>query len=109
MWRKIRHIFSYLFRNYYLLTGIVFFVWMLFFDSNNFINQYKNRQELKQLLAEKQYYVDEIKKNKDMVDALTDSKDTRALEKWGREKYLMKRPNEQIFLIIHEEDSTDRN
>ncbi len=102
MFTKILHFFKRFLKNYYLLTGVVFAVWMLFFDSNNMINQFRNRQELNGLLKEKQYYVDETAKNKAMVEALTDPKDKRALEKWGREKYLMKKPNEEIFLIIRD-------
>jgi cell division protein DivIC len=102
MLKKILHLVKRFLRNYYLPTLLFFVVWMLFFDSNNAMNQLNNRAELMQLLQEKEYYESEIAKNKAMVQSLTNPKDTRALEKFGREKYLMKKPNEEIFLIIHE-------
>jgi cell division protein FtsB len=94
-------------RNYYLMTGLVFVVWMIFFDSNNMISQFRNRRDLKELVQQKQFYVNEITKNKAMVRDLTNPKDKSALEKFAREKYLMKRPNEEIFLIV--KDSTEKD
>lgn len=100
MLKKIYHIIKPVIRNYYLITGIVFAVWMIFFDSNNIITQYRNRRELKQLMQEKDRYESEIARNKAIVQKLTDPADKRALEKFARENYHMKRPNEEIFLII---------
>lgn len=89
------------------MTGLVFVVWMIFFDSNNMISQYRNRRDLKELVQQKQFYVTEIAKNKTLVHDLTNPKDKSALEKFAREKYLMKKPNEEIFLIV--KDSTEEN
>lgn len=90
-------------RNYYLMTGLVFIVWMLFFDSNNMFVQYRNKQELKELVLQKNFYVSEIRKNKTMISNLTSPNDLQAVEKFAREKYLMKKPNEDIFLIVNED------
>jgi cell division protein DivIC len=108
MFKKIFHFLKPLFRNYYLMVGLAFIVWMVFFDSNNLIVQFQNRRVLKNLVQQKQFYENEIIRNKAMVRDLTNPKDTRALEKYGREKYLMKRPNEEIFLIVKEEPKKDR-
>ena len=107
MFKKIINWLKPLVKNYYLMTGLVFVVWMIFFDSNNMISQYRNRHDLKELVQQKQFYVDEITKNKAMVHDLTNLKDKSALEKFAREKYLMKKPNEEIFLIV--KDSTEEN
>jgi len=93
-----------LIRNYYLMSGLVFIVWMLFFDSNNLMNQLHNQADLQELLQQKAFYQDEISRNKTLVDELTDPNDRRALEKYGREKYLMKKEREEIFLIIPEKN-----
>lgn len=90
-------------RSYYIMTGLVFFIWMLFFDSNNFMNQVRSHNELEDLLQQKAFYQNEIANNKATVDQLTNSRDKRFLEKYGREKYLMKKDREEIFLIIPEE------
>jgi len=71
---------------------------MLFFDRNNLISQFELRSKLNQLKEDKQYYIEEIKKDrKDMLELLSNPKN---LEKFAREKYLMKKDNEDIFLIV---------
>jgi cell division protein FtsB len=84
------------------MVGVVFIVWMLFFDSNNMMNQWRNYKELQELLQQKEFYESETARNKVLVDQLTNPNDKRALEKYGREKYLMKKDREEIFLIIPE-------
>ncbi|MEI7426338.1 MAG: septum formation initiator family protein, partial [Candidatus Moraniibacteriota bacterium] len=68
------------------------------FDNDNILSQFQARKELNALLQQKKYYTDEIQKNKDLVRSL--STDSKALERFGREKYLMKKDNEDIYLII---------
>ena len=75
---------------------------MLFFDRNNFIYQIGLLSELHEAEYEKQYYLDEINKDNKAIEEL--KTDTLTLEKFAREKYLMKRDNEDIFLIVKEED-----
>jgi len=85
-------------KNKYVYTSIAFVVWMLFFDRNNLISQFELRSKLNQLKEDKQYYIEEIKKDrKDMLELLSNPKN---LEKFAREKYLMKKDNEDIFLIV---------
>lgn len=87
-------------KNMYVLIAIVFVIWMLFFDSNNLISQVKMRNELHNLEAKKQYYLDEIdKENRSLNDLIyNDLK----LEKFARENYLMKKEGEDIFVIVEE-------
>ena len=85
-------------RNQYLVTGFAFFIWMLFFDNNNFISQYSSRHKLKALQADKEYYIKEIADNTESLKELMTNKQT--LEKFAREKYLMKKPDEEIFVIV---------
>ncbi|MEY3344091.1 MAG: hypothetical protein RL090_1775 [Bacteroidota bacterium] len=87
-------------RNRYILTGIVFIVWMTFFDNNNFISRYSYRQELKKLEQDKAYYIQEIERNAQQTAQL--KSDPAMLEKYAREKYLMKKENEDIFVIVQE-------
>ena len=88
--------------NKYAITIIVFGVWMLFFDNNNFIAQIRLNRTLHELELEKEYYLTEIEKDKLATFELIT--DTLTLEKFGREQYLMKRDNEDIYLIVDEED-----
>ncbi|POY38528.1 septum formation initiator [Solitalea longa] len=89
-------------KNKYYLALILFFVWMLFLDRNDFISQYEYRQKLSQIRKDQDYYKEEIIKVKKDVKEL--STDPAQLEKFAREKYLMKRDNEDIFVIVPEED-----
>jgi cell division protein FtsB len=89
-------------KNKYVIASIVFAVWMLFFDRNDLISQYSYRQDLNKLRGEKEYYLKEIAQNKkDMHELMSDREH---LEKFARERYLMKKDNEEIFLILPEKN-----
>ncbi|MCC6385537.1 MAG: septum formation initiator family protein [Bacteroidia bacterium] len=88
-------------KNKYVITLILFLVWISFFDQNSLITQYRYRKQLNELEEKKAYYLTEIEKNKQDLDALMGDK--KKLEKFAREKYLMKKENEDIFLIIEKE------
>jgi hypothetical protein len=87
--------------NKYALTILIFGVWMLFFDNNNFITQIRLNRTLDELEMERDYYISEIEKDRRATYELVT--DTLTIEKFGREKYLMKRDNEDIYLIIDQE------
>jgi len=95
----IRFILPYL-KNKYFITVIVLFTWMLFFDRYDLIYQYKLRRDLRKLQSEKSYYLEQIEEINKINDEVFTSDES--LEKFAREKYLMKRDNEDIFLIIKE-------
>ena len=88
--------------NKYFITLLVFGIWMLFFDNNNFIAQFRLNRTLNELEMEKEYYLSEIDKDRQATMELIT--DTLTLEKFGREQYLMKRDNEDIYLIVEEQD-----
>lgn len=85
-------------KNKYLLTLLVFGVWMLFFDDRDlYVTCIKQRQELADLQKSKMYYEEQIAGAKKALDQLKINAFT--IEKYAREKYLMKRDNEDLFLI----------
>lgn len=89
------------FRNFYFVTGISFLAWMFFLDSNDLISRFKLGAKLRNLNREKEYYQEKIADvQKDREELMTDRE---LLEKFAREKYLMKKETEDIF-IIQEED-----
>lgn len=89
-----------LIKNKFFLATVAFVIWMMFFDRNDLFSQYEYRQQLGKLKQEQQFYKTETDKvNKDL-DELTSDK--AKLEKFAREKYLMKKDNEDIFVIVHE-------
>jgi cell division protein FtsB len=73
-------------------------VWLVFFDSNNMIMQQDLKAKLNELQVEKKFYLDEIRRDSILTRQLLT--DTAALEKFAREKYLMKKEGEDIFLVI---------
>ena len=86
-----------LFMNFYVVTSICFVVWMTFFDSNDWINRYRMGSKLRSLENEKEYYAEKIKEvEKDRKELMGTPE---LLEKFAREKYLMKKPGEEIFVI----------
>ena len=86
------------FINKYFITTVLFVVWLLFFDSNNILTNMRTRDKLNELKKEKKFYIDEIKKDSVMIQKLL--YDTLELEKYAREKYLMKKDNEDLYLLI---------
>ena len=87
-------------KNKYLLTFLGLSVWITFFDKNDVISQVQLTHKINQLEEEKKYFVEEIEKNRsDLTELKTNPKN---LEKYAREKYLMKRNNEDIFVIVEE-------
>ena len=90
-----------LIRNKYLIAGLAFVTWMLFFDRNDLMSQYEYRRQLNKLQAEKEFYtIESAKAIKDLNELTTNRA---KLEKFAREKYLMKKENEDVFVIIEEE------
>lgn len=84
--------------NKYLITTVAFVVWLIFFDSNNVIMQQELKAKLNELNQEKKFYLDEIRRDSILTRQLLT--DTAALEKFAREKYLMKKDGEDIFLVV---------
>ncbi len=87
-----------LFKNKYFLVTLAFVVWMIFFDKNDLFSQYQYHQQVSALKQERDFYQKETAKvNKDL-DELTSN--PQMLEKFAREKYLMKKDNEDVFVIV---------
>jgi cell division protein FtsB len=81
----------------YAIAGAFFLVWMLFIDQRDFFQQRERKVELEKLEMKKRYYQSEIDKaRKTLTDLQTNPA---ALEKFARERYLMKKDGEDIFTI----------
>ncbi|HYJ63173.1 MAG TPA: septum formation initiator family protein [Parafilimonas sp.] len=85
------------FRNKYILTLTVFAVVMLFIDHNDIFNQLERKKQLNDLLASKKFYQQQIDQTKKNLSDLQNN--SAALEKYAREKYLLKRDNEDLFVV----------
>jgi cell division protein DivIC len=88
------------FRSFYFICSVLFLLWMLFLDSNNLISRYQLTSKLNSLENEKEYYEEKIREvEKDRQELFGDAD---LVEKFAREKYLMKKPSEDIFVIVEE-------
>lgn len=81
--------------NRYIFILIIFLVWMFFFDENTHLNREFNK-EIKELKTTITFYKKEIEKDKSIIKQLQDSLQ---LERFAREKYLMKKKNEDVYII----------
>jgi len=85
-------------RNKYILTIIIFFVWILLFDSNNLIARYKDLRELHKLKTDREYYTKRIEVDRKKLHEL--KTDNRNLEKFAREQFHMKKSDEDLYIIL---------
>ena len=86
------------FRNKYFLTIVIFVIWILLLDSNNLIARYRQIRELHRLKADKEYYSKRIETDKQKLHEL--KTDDNNLEKFAREQYHMKKPDEDLYIIL---------
>lgn len=82
----------------YWAIGLSAITWMTIFDSNNFIELIRLRSEISELKEKRTYYKTEINNARKTEKELFSN--TRNLEKFAREKYLMKKDNEDLFIIV---------
>jgi len=81
----------------YVITFVVFVVFITLFDQNNLIKQAQAKREISHLEKEINFYHDAIKNDHSKIKAINSSLEN--LETFAREEYLMKRENEEIFII----------
>jgi len=85
-------------KNKYLLVAGAFVVWMIFFDDRDVITtHFRQRKELHRLEDSRAFYLEEVGKTRAELNKL--KSDPVLLEKYAREKYRMKKDNEELFII----------
>lgn len=98
--QQIYHIIPPILRNKYALTLCLFVLWLLFFDSNTVWSQWQMRQAIQAMQEKITHYHNEVNEVKKSLNDLQNN--DASIEQFAREKYLMKRPNEDIFIISKE-------
>lgn len=88
-------------KNKYVIASFAFAAWMLFFDRNDLSSQYKYHSQLKELEMEKVFYTEEIEEVQTGLEGFNN--DPQQLQKFAREKYFMKKDNEDVYVIIREQ------
>lgn len=84
-------------KNKFFLSTAFFAIWILFFDKNDILTQIERGNELTSLKKSKEYYSEQITQERKISEELQSNPAT--IEKYAREKYLMKRENEDLFII----------
>ncbi len=91
-----------LLKNFFFLSSVFFLIWMFFLDSNDFLSRHELTLKRKNLEDEKAYYLEKIEEVKKEREALLSNRSL--LEKFAREKYLMKKDKETLFVIVEEDN-----
>ena len=98
--QRLLHLLS----NKFFLVTVAFAVWMIFFDKNDLYSQYQYHQQVSKLKKERDFYqIETAKVSKDLEELTSDKA---RLEKFAREKYFMKKDNEDVFVVVR--DSSDK-
>lgn len=85
-------------KNKYFLTTIAIITWLLCFDKNDVFTQLDLIKKCNKLQNERGYYITEIENNKSELNELQTNR--KSLETFAREKYLMKKDNEDVFVFV---------
>lgn len=85
-------------RNRYMITVLIFLIWLLLLDPNNVISRVKEISTRNRLLREKEYYIGRIEEDNRKLKELRTSNEN--LEKFAREQYYMKKADEDLFIIV---------
>jgi cell division protein FtsB len=91
--------------NKYIIASLAFVALLFFSDRNSVIDQFKLRKQYNKVKAEHKFYEQQIEDAKKQRDELFTS--DKNLEKFGREKYLMKRDDEDVFVFVKKDSITD--
>ena len=92
--------------NKYLIITVLFIIWMIFFDTNSFLIHQELNNDIKKLEKNKEEYLEEIMNDKLFIEKMKDSSE---IEKFAREQYYLKKKNEEIYLIEHEDSVKTKN
>lgn len=89
----------------YIAVATGFVVWMVFFDKQNYFYRSKLDREMETLVKDTLFYDKEIREASKSLEEINGDK--KALEKLGREKYLMKKDDEDVFVIVNEAEKEE--
>ena len=92
--------------NRYVLVLLFFIIWMVFLDNYSYLEHRVLDKEIDLLEENINYYKKEIKEDSIRIKKL---KNEDHVEKYAREKYFMKRENEDIYIIEFEDQKKAEN
>jgi cell division protein FtsB len=84
-----------------IFASVFFILWISFFDDYNLIQHFRDQNKLEQLTEQKEYLKNKILSDQRKIHELQTNR--KNLEKFAREQFLMKKRNEEVFVIVEEE------
>ncbi|MBP7497939.1 MAG: septum formation initiator family protein [Bacteroidales bacterium] len=96
-----------LFSNKFVIVTLVFLVWITFFDNSNLIKRFSDNKQLNKLKKEKASYKQEVYNDSVFINEL--SNDDEVFERYAREKYFMKKDSEDIYVVVKENENSDKD
>lgn len=87
-------------KNFYFVFTFAFVIWMVFIDSNDILTQFKLRSKLTELEKQKEFYLE--RKAKIQAEREELMSNTELLEKFARERYLMKKESEDLYVVVEQ-------
>lgn len=93
-------------KNRYVYTSLGLFIYILFFDANDLISQLRLQWQISETEEQIEKYHEDTKAIEERITELTT--DMQSLEKFAREQYRMKRPNEEIFVILPKKEGEEK-
>ena len=97
-WEHIRSKIPPPLRNRYILTILLFLVWITIFDENSVVNCVESKLEFRRMKHEKAYYEQQLKTTTDILQELSTNNDS--LEKFARERYWFHNEDEEVFVVV---------
>ena len=92
-------------RNKFVITIILFVLWVLLLDANNLVDRWRDMKKYRNLQRDKEYYSNRIEEDRRKLEELRT--DNRSLEKFAREQYRMKKPDEDIYIIVSPQEEKE--
>lgn len=84
--------------NFYVLSILLFLFWMVFIDSNSLVIHLRLTKKLWDLEDQKEFYQEKKQQIKAEREELMSNAEL--LEKFARERYLMKKPTEDLYVVV---------
>ncbi len=85
-------------KNKYAVVTLLFLAWLLIFDENNLIAHRRNKERMKVLKEQMEYYKEKIASDNRKIEELRSGRDN--LEKYAREQFYMAKPDEDVFIVV---------
>ena len=86
--------------NKFVLTTLIFIVWLFFFDQNSILSRLSLAKNIRELKQQKEYLQKEISQNRENINELQSSAEN--LEKFAREEYMMKKADEDLYIVVED-------